>query len=119
MKQSHHAISYIEISVADLARAREFYGQAFGWRFNDYGPDYAGIRSADGGGEVGGLGAAAGHRPGAARAAPVGRPRRERHRRRGGGREGRRGAVRVPRLAGGSCSPTRTGTCSASPAVRP
>ena len=56
MKQSHHAISYIEISVADLARSREFYGQAFGWRFNDYGPDYAGIQTADGGGEVGGLG---------------------------------------------------------------
>ena len=56
MKQSHHAISYIEISVADLARAREFYGQAFGWRFNDYGPDYAGIQAADGASEVGGLG---------------------------------------------------------------
>ena len=30
--------------------------QAFGWRFNDYGPDYAGIQAPDGDGEVGGLG---------------------------------------------------------------
>jgi uncharacterized protein len=56
MNSSHHALDYVEISVTDLARAREFYGQAFGWRFNDYGPDYAGIQTADGGGEVGGLG---------------------------------------------------------------
>jgi predicted enzyme related to lactoylglutathione lyase len=56
MNQSHHAISYIEISVTDMARAREFYGQAFGWRFNDYGPEYSGIQAPDGNGEVGGLG---------------------------------------------------------------
>ena len=56
MNNSHHALDYIEISVTDLARAREFYGQAFGWRFNDYGPEYAGIQTADGAGEVGGLG---------------------------------------------------------------
>ena len=56
MKQSHHSISYIEISVQDMARARDFYGQAFGWRFNDYGPDYSGIQAPDGDGEVGGLG---------------------------------------------------------------
>jgi uncharacterized protein len=56
MNNSHHALDYVEISVTDLARAREFYGQAFGWRFNDYGPDYAGIQAADGGSEVGGLG---------------------------------------------------------------
>ena len=52
----HHTISYVEISVTDLARARAFYEQAFGWRFNDYGPDYAGIQAPDGRGEVGGLG---------------------------------------------------------------
>ncbi len=53
---TNHALDYIEISVSDVARAREFYGQAFGWRFNDYGPEYAGIQTADGSGEVGGLG---------------------------------------------------------------
>lgn len=55
MAHTHHAIDYIELNVADLAAAKEFYGSAFGWTFNDYGPDYAGIRSPDGDGEVGGL----------------------------------------------------------------
>ncbi len=53
--QTHHTIDYIEFSVRDLAAAKDFYGAAFGWAFNDYGPDYAGIRAADGEGEVGGL----------------------------------------------------------------
>ena len=50
----HHAIDYIELAVTDLAEARRFYADAFGWEFNDYGPQYAGIRGHDGG-EVGGL----------------------------------------------------------------
>ena len=54
MPQEHHTIDYIELTVRDLAEARRFYGQAFGWAFNDYGPDYAGIQRT-GGGEVGGL----------------------------------------------------------------
>jgi predicted enzyme related to lactoylglutathione lyase len=49
----HHAIDYIEIAVNDVAAAKRFYAAAFGWTFNDYGPDYAGIKG--GGGEVGGL----------------------------------------------------------------
>ena len=44
---THHAIDYIELSVRDVAAAKRFYGQAFGWQFNDYGPGYAGIRGAD------------------------------------------------------------------------
>jgi hypothetical protein len=56
MDQTHHVIDYIELSVADLAASRAFYEQAFGWQFNDYGPDYAGIRSPTGDGELGGLG---------------------------------------------------------------
>ncbi len=55
MAHTHHAIDYVELMVSDLAAAKEFYGSAFGWTFNDYGPDYAGIRSPDGEGEVGGL----------------------------------------------------------------
>ena len=51
----HHAIDYIELTVTDLDRAKRFYGEAFGWEFNDYGPAYAGIRSPSGDGEVGGL----------------------------------------------------------------
>ena len=55
MNQTHHAIDYIELSVTDMAAARAFYHQAFGWEFNDYGPDYAGIRKPGGEGEVGGF----------------------------------------------------------------
>jgi predicted enzyme related to lactoylglutathione lyase len=40
---THHAIDYIELGVTDLAMSKEFYAAAFGWTFNDYGPDYSGI----------------------------------------------------------------------------
>lgn len=49
----HHAIDYIEFVVTDMAEARRFYAEAFGWEFNDYGPTYTGIRKE--GGEAGGL----------------------------------------------------------------
>lgn len=49
----HHTINYIELSVADMSAAKEFYASAFGWQFNAYGPTYAGIRKGEG--EVGGL----------------------------------------------------------------
>lgn len=51
----HHGLSYIEIGVSDLNATRAFYGAAFGWEFNDYGPAYSGIKAPDGSGEVGGL----------------------------------------------------------------
>lgn len=53
----HHAIDYLELTVTDLDRARRFYAEAFGWRFNDYGPGYAGIQNPQGpdAPEVGGL----------------------------------------------------------------
>lgn len=52
----HHGVDYIEISVTDMARAKSFYGEAFGWRFNDYGPSYAGyVDGARGEREAGGL----------------------------------------------------------------
>jgi uncharacterized protein len=50
---THHAIDYIELAVSDVAAAKRFYQAAFGWAFNDYGPDYAGIQGN--GREVGGL----------------------------------------------------------------
>jgi predicted enzyme related to lactoylglutathione lyase len=49
----HHTIDYIEFSVSDMAEAKRFYESAFLWKFNDYGPDYAGIQKD--GGEAGGL----------------------------------------------------------------
>jgi predicted enzyme related to lactoylglutathione lyase len=55
MTHSHHSIDYVEIYVDDVAAAKAFYGGAFGWRFNDYGPDYSGIQAPDGDGEVGGI----------------------------------------------------------------
>jgi predicted enzyme related to lactoylglutathione lyase len=49
----HHAIDYIEFGVRDVSEAKRFYAAAFGWTFNDYGPDYAGIQGE--GREAGGL----------------------------------------------------------------
>ena len=49
----HHAIDYIEFTVRDLAAAKAFYGEVFGWAFNDYGPAYAGIQGPER--EVGGM----------------------------------------------------------------
>ena len=56
MAHTHHTIDYVELSVVDLDAAKRFYERAFGWQFNDYGPEYAGIRDRTGEGEVGGLG---------------------------------------------------------------
>jgi uncharacterized protein len=41
--RTHHAIDYIEFPVLDIGASKAFYAAAFGWRFTDYGPDYAGI----------------------------------------------------------------------------
>lgn len=57
MTNIHHSIDYIEINVTEIEAAKAFYGAAFGWKFNDYGPQYAGIQAPDGDGEVGGLNA--------------------------------------------------------------
>jgi uncharacterized protein len=55
MTPVHHAINYVEITVTDMDAAQRFYGTAFGWRFTDYAPAYAGIQAHGGDGEVGGL----------------------------------------------------------------
>lgn len=52
-QHEHHAIDYIEITATDVAEAKRFYSAAFGWAFNDYGPEYAGIQGR--GREVGGI----------------------------------------------------------------
>src|SRR5438093_10302447 len=33
-------VDYVEFGATDLSRTKEFYEKAFGWRFQDYGPDY-------------------------------------------------------------------------------
>jgi hypothetical protein len=33
-------MDYVEFPAADIARTKVFYGEVFGWKFTDYGPDY-------------------------------------------------------------------------------
>lgn len=40
-------LNYLELPVADVARARAFYTEAFGWTFADFGPTYAATMSGD------------------------------------------------------------------------
>jgi predicted enzyme related to lactoylglutathione lyase len=40
-------MNYLELPVADTARAKTFYGSAFGWTFSDFGPSYAATTSGD------------------------------------------------------------------------
>ena len=44
-------IDYVEFPGTDLAATKRFYGAAFGWTFQDYGPGYAAFegQGADGG----------------------------------------------------------------------
>ena len=39
-------IDYIEFASPDLPATKEFFAQAFGWGFNDYGPDYQELNGA-------------------------------------------------------------------------
>lgn len=51
-----HVIDYVELAVDDLEQSKSFYAKALGWAFNDYGPDYAGIKDpGNPGEEFGGL----------------------------------------------------------------
>lgn len=34
-------IDYIEFPATDIAATKQFYHEAFGWTFEDYGPDYS------------------------------------------------------------------------------
>lgn len=40
-RQHDRRIDYIEISVTDLPRAKDFYHGVFGWAFQDWGDEYA------------------------------------------------------------------------------
>ena len=42
----HHSVDFFEIPVLDMAGAKAFYAAAFGWSYEDYGPEYADIRGA-------------------------------------------------------------------------
>ena len=47
----HEKINYVEFPSADLERTKRFFGDAFGWDFEDFGPDYCAFaeRGLDGG----------------------------------------------------------------------
>lgn len=51
----HHSIDYIELVARDLAATKRFYEEAFGWKFTDYGPEYAGFVDGSTGKEAGGF----------------------------------------------------------------
>ncbi|MBE5316532.1 MAG: VOC family protein [Xanthomonadales bacterium] len=42
--EHHHRIDYLEFNVASIAACKAFFGEAFGWTFQDYGPDYCEFR---------------------------------------------------------------------------
>lgn len=48
---SNEKINYIEMPASDLEGTKTFFSEAFGWTFEDYGPDYAAMTNAgiDGG----------------------------------------------------------------------
>lgn len=37
----HHRIDYVELPTTNIQRLKDFYGQAFGWQFQDWGESYA------------------------------------------------------------------------------
>ncbi len=39
--QNDNRIDYIEFAATDMSATKKFYAAAFGWKFTDYGPDYA------------------------------------------------------------------------------
>lgn len=42
----HHSFHYIELPSTDNAAMKAFYGDVFGWTFQDYGPTYVAIHGA-------------------------------------------------------------------------
>ncbi len=41
---NHHRINYIEFPTDHLPKIKEFYSQAFGWEFTDYGAEYTAFK---------------------------------------------------------------------------
>lgn len=37
----HEKINYVELPAKDIQATKEFFGQAFGWPFQDFGPEYS------------------------------------------------------------------------------
>ncbi len=45
MSQSEHdqRVDYVEFPATDIPATKRFYNAVFGWKFDDYGPDYIGF----------------------------------------------------------------------------
>ena len=39
-KKPENQIDYLELPASDIAKTKTFYSSVFGWKFEDYGPDY-------------------------------------------------------------------------------
>ncbi len=55
--RTNNHIDYVEFAAEDLSAAKKFYAAAFGWEFQDWGPDYvsfsgAGVEGGIRGGEA-------------------------------------------------------------------
>jgi uncharacterized protein len=44
--EQHHKINYIEFAATEIPRAKQFYSTAFGWSFEDWGPEYISFDAA-------------------------------------------------------------------------
>ncbi len=51
MTRTNNHIDYVEFAAEDLGAVKKFYGEAFGWEFQDWGPDYVSFSASglDGG----------------------------------------------------------------------
>lgn len=47
MNPVHHSINYIEFPSTDLASTKKFYGDVFGWEFQDWGETYISFSGAE------------------------------------------------------------------------
>lgn len=46
MPSKNNHIDYVEFAAGDLGAFKKFYGGAFGWTFQDWGPDYVSFEGA-------------------------------------------------------------------------
>ncbi len=42
----HEKIDYLEFPASNMDDTKAFFGQVFGWKFQDYGPDYIAVTGA-------------------------------------------------------------------------
>jgi predicted enzyme related to lactoylglutathione lyase len=45
-EKKDYSVNYIELHAPSVANAKKFYTDAFGWAFEDYGPDYSSFTQA-------------------------------------------------------------------------